>query len=256
MFDCNCYLYVAPIAGEENSVDRQIKSGKAFGEKCITSKFKRIFIEKEDETDMPVYEREAFNEFLYCYCDSENRPTLFMDITVLNNMNLRQTKSLKDYLSFMDIIIISDGGFVANFGTNYPFAVSAITLQETKMLGSKDEYRIFSNVVGYCCYPEKDDTRKYPQFILAENFSSLVTATKNLHVYVEPDIYNSTYINERKHLNPVLNRIRAGEFDLFISFKEAFRPDELDGVISEIRRYVPVILVDEDERFSFLDKSE
>ena len=46
------------------------------------------------------------------------------------------------------------------------------------------------------------------------------------------------------------------QYDLFISFKEAFRPDELDGVISEIRRYVPVILVDEDERFSFLDKSE
>ena len=94
MFDCNCYLYVAPIAGEKNSVDRQIKSGKAFGEKCIASKFKRIFIEKEDETDIPVYEREVFNEFLYCFCDSENRPTLFMDITVLNNMNLRQTKTL------------------------------------------------------------------------------------------------------------------------------------------------------------------
>ena len=89
----------------------------------------------------------------------------------------------------------------------------------------------------------------------AKDFQSKQNSKSNVE-YVEPDIYNSTYINERKHLNPVLNRIRSGEFDLFISFKEAFRADELDGVISEIRRYAPVILVDEDERFSFLDKSE
>lgn len=42
-------------------------------------------------------------------------------------------------------------------------------------------------------------------------------------------------------------------YDIVLTFVEAFRADELDSIISEIRRYVPVILVDEDEKFNFWD---
>ena len=81
----------------------------------------------------------------------------------------------------------------------------------------------------------------------------MVTATKNLHIYKDVGENNVSYAYERQNFTAMLKEVKKGNYNIVIIFVDAFRINELDRVMSEIRRYVPVILVDENERFNFLD---
>lgn len=253
MYKKHYYLYIAPIKGEENSVERQLESGKDFIRTCFCDKYKAIVTESEEEMYKPITVREGFNGFRYNFGDSYDRLILVMDIGLLNGMDFWEFTELGNHFQFLDIILISDGSFVANYGLQYPSAITKITLEDEKNTNIESHYRNFSNVAAYRCPPEKRKGKGFSDYVLLEFYSTMVTGTRNIHIYDEVDIYNTSSVNERINLKTMLEKIKNGSYDIALTFVEAFRADELDSVISEIRKYVPVILVDEDEKFDFLD---
>ena len=39
MFDCFCFLYIAKIIGEENSVEKQVESARKFSQNLMKKKY-------------------------------------------------------------------------------------------------------------------------------------------------------------------------------------------------------------------------
>lgn len=253
MYNKHYYLYVAPIKGEENSVERQLESGKDFIRTCFCDKYKAILTENEEEMYKPITEREGFNGFRYNSGDSYDRLILVMDIGLLNGMDFWEFNELGNRFQFLDIILISDGRFVSNYGVQYPNAITKIFFEDERNCDNKKYYRSFRNVAAYCCFPAKSERKDFPQYVLLDFYATMATGTRNIHIYDDRNFHNTSPVNERMNFKFMLEKVKNGSYDIALTFVEAFKADELDSVISEIRKYVPVILVDEEERFNFLD---
>ena len=253
MYNKNYYLYVTPINGEENSIDRQLQSGRAFRNSNMPCDYRQVVTEHKEEMDKPIAHRMGFNSFPFRFCDGSDRNILVIDIAVLNNTDYFGLWDLKSYFSFLDIVIISNGRYVSNLGLEYPSAVTRIISEETQNTNNKKRYRSFQNVAAYCCDTDKINEIGISQIELADYYASMVTSTKNLHIYKDVGENNASYAYECQNFTAMLKEVKKGNYNIVIVFADAFRINELDRVISEIRKYVPVILIDEDERFNFLD---
>lgn len=251
MYNKHYYLYIAPIKGEENSIERQLKSADKFKVNHISMSYKETVIEEDSETDKPITERKGFNSF--SFGDTVDRQILVMDIGVLNNMGYDDMAELKSRIGSAEITVISNGKFVANFGCDYPSPISKCISKKAYNYNNERYFRSFKNVAAYCCRTYGFEHYKIGPFTLAKYYAAMVTGTHNLVIYDEPYAVGATVISDRKYFKPLINGIMAGEYDLVIIFKRDFRTDKLDIAVSVIRKYVPVILIDDDDRFIFLD---
>ena len=250
MYMKNYYLYVAPVKGEENSIKQQLESGN----KYILSKwvgYKAVVTEPEEEMSKPIAEREGFNSFQFA--DLPDRNIIVIDISILNNMGRYDLEELKSRIGNAEITVISDGRFVSAFGCDYPSPIRKCISKKAYDYNNKKYFRSFNNVVAYCCRPYGFEQYKIGPFTLAEYYASMVMGTHNLVIYDEPYAFGDTVISERKCFTQLINSIMVGEYDLVIIFKRDFRTDELDIAVGVIRKYIPVILNDNDDKFTFLD---
>jgi len=53
MFDCFCFLYIAKIIGEENSVEKQVESARKFSQNVMKKKYTEQAVEYEAEIFKP-----------------------------------------------------------------------------------------------------------------------------------------------------------------------------------------------------------
>ena len=89
MFDCFCFLYIAKINGDENSVDRQVESARNFSGNVMRKKYTEHTVERETELEKPLIDRENFRDILY-HCKLEYRSVLIMDIALVNGMTFEE----------------------------------------------------------------------------------------------------------------------------------------------------------------------
>lgn len=167
-------------------------------------------------------------------------------------MDYYDLRDIKSYFRSADFILISDGRFIANLGLEYPFPLTKFISEETKETDITEKYRSFERAAVYCCKRTDTNCKSSGQLVTGINIMPMITATRNLHVYFETDDVTGPAAGRRCY-NSLLEEVRTDSYDIVLTFAKAFIEGEVDGVISEIRKYVPVILVDEDEKFNFLD---
>ena len=119
MFDCFCFLYIAKIIGEENSVEKQVESARKFSQNVMKKKYTEQAVEYEAEIFKPLTERENFRDILY-HCKLEYRSVLIMDIALVNGMTFEELRELSTMSDGKEIILISDGRYVSSLNAHKP----------------------------------------------------------------------------------------------------------------------------------------
>ena len=91
---------------------------------------------------------------------------------------------------------------------------------------------------------------------MSETYATKVLGVDKLSVFVEDrDLFFGSLKN-RVQYNAMISRIRNKEFDLVVLTKETIPETELDSAIAELREYAGVVVVDEGEGYTYMEKSE
>ena len=182
-----------------------------------------------------------------------------MDISLLQNMTAEAIERLIDYSDKYEIILLSEGKYVSHFGLAKPFSVKIYSDNENTVCNELSDCRkSYSNAAVYVCGGpgEKLSENVILQICVSELYATKVLGVDKLSVFVEDRDLIFGSVKNRVQYNAMISMIRNKEFDLVVLIKETIPETELDSAIAELREYAGVVVVDEGERYTYMEKSE
>ena len=251
MFDCFCFLYIAKIIGEENSVEKQVESARKFRQNVMKKKYAEQAVEYEAEIFKPLTERENFRDILY-HCKLEYRSVLIMDIALVNGMTFEELRELSTMSDGKEIILIADGRYVSSLNAHKPCTLVFNNAEDTYLRSYN--YNALK-VTSYFC---DRDLKKGEISVssLVDTYTTKIAGGDIAYLYEDEEEYLEKPLKERPNYRKFLDDIKAGKYDIAILIGYVFSEDEFNAVAEEIRRYCNVVTVDKEYRYVYLEKSK